>query len=247
MDNLNNGRLNMNKSMKTVVAASVLAALMGSGVAMADMTANIGGTSNYVWRGITQSADDAAISGGLDYSHDSGLYIGTWTSSTAWGSPEIDLYGGFAKDFGALGVDVGLTRYYYPTDVNGGGVNLDWTEVKAAVSYGPAKLTVAHGDDVFGIVDVTSNYASLDLSHDLKEDLSVGLHVGYWKFSDPIAVSIACNPALSCVADDTMTEYSVSLTKGDFTFTAADTTLDDTAYQDASPRVYVSYTKTFDL
>lgn len=236
----------MNKSIKSVVAASVLAALMGSNAAMAEMTANIGGTSNYVWRGITQSADDAAISGGLDYSHASGLYVGTWTSSTAWGSPEIDLYGGFAKEFGALGVDVGLTRYYYPTDIDGYGANLDWTEVKGVISYGPAKLTVAHGDDVFGVADVTSNYAAVDLSHDLKEDLSVGLHVGYWKFSDPIAVSIKC-AAGGCVADDAMTEYSVSLTKGDFTFTAADTNLDDSTYQDAAPRVYVTYTKKFDL
>jgi uncharacterized protein (TIGR02001 family) len=136
----------MNKSMKSLVAASVLAAVMGSGAAMAGASANVGATSNYVWRGITQSADDAAVSGGLDYSHDSGVYVGTWTSSTAWGSPEIDLYGGFAKTFGAVGLDVGLTRYYYPTDIGAFGGNLDWTEAKVAVTYGPAKVTVARGD-----------------------------------------------------------------------------------------------------
>lgn len=235
----------MNKSMKSLVAASVLAAVMGSGAAMAGASANVGATSNYVWRGITQSADGAAVSGGLDYSHDSGLYVGTWTSSTAWDSPEIDLYGGYATTFGGVGLDVGLTRYYYPTDIVGFGGNLDWTEAKVAVSFGPAKLTVARGDDVFGYVDVNSTYGSLDLSHTIKDDLSVGLHAGYWKFSDPIVVSINC---VACAADDTMTEYGVSLTKGEFTFTVSDSNLDkDDAYQDGAPRVYATYTKKFDL
>ncbi|HEY0721869.1 MAG TPA: TorF family putative porin, partial [Gammaproteobacteria bacterium] len=80
----------MNMNMKSVVAASVLAAVMGSGAAMAGASANVGATSNYVWRGITQTADGAAVSGGLDYSHDIGLYVGTWTSNTAWGSAEVD-------------------------------------------------------------------------------------------------------------------------------------------------------------
>lgn len=235
----------MNKSIKSLVATSVLAALLGSGAALAGSTANIGATSNYVWRGITQSADGAAVSGGLDYSHDSGLYVGTWTSSTAWGSSEIDLYGGFATTLGGVGLDVGLTRYYYPTDIIGYGGNLDWTEAKLAAKFGPAKVTVAHGDDVFGVVGVTSNYVSLDLSHTLKDDLSVGLHVGSWKFSDPIVVSINC---ATCTADDAMTEYGVSLTKGEFTFTASDGNLDKAdAWQDGAPRVYVTYTKGFDL
>lgn len=235
----------MNKSMKTLVATSVLAALMGSSAAMAGASANIGATSNYVWRGITQSADDAAISGGLDYSHDSGLYIGTWTSSTAWGSSEVDLYGGYAQEFGDVSVDVGLTRYYYPTGNNGWvGANLDWTEAKVAVGFGPAELTYAMGTDVFGITDVDSTYIALDLSHDLKEDLSVGLHVGSWTFSDPIVVSINNNGG---VADDAMLEYGVSLTKGEFTFTVSDSDLKRAAYQDATPRMYVSYTKEFDL
>lgn len=237
----------MNKSMKTVVAASVLAALIGSGAAMAGASANMGATSNYVWRGITQSADGAAVSGGLDYNHDSGVYVGTWTSSTAWGSPEIDLYGGYAKTFGGVGIDVGLTRYYYPTDIHGFGGNLDWTEAKVAVSYGPAKVTVARGDSVFGYVDVDSTYASLDLTHTIKDDLSIGLHAGYWKFSDPIQVSIHCTAGADC-ADDAMAEYGVSLTKGEFTFTVSDSTLNkDAAYQDGAPRVYATYTKKFDL
>jgi hypothetical protein len=45
-----------------------------------------------------------------------------------------------------------------------------------------------------------------------------------------------------------MTEYGVSLTKGEFTFTVSDSNLDkDDAFQDGAPRVYVNYLKKFDL
>ncbi|HEY0635134.1 MAG TPA: TorF family putative porin [Gammaproteobacteria bacterium] len=234
----------MNKSMKTVVAASVLAAVMGSSAAMAGASANVGATSNYVWRGITQSADGAAVSGGLDYSHDSGLYVGTWTSSTAWSSSEVDLYGGYATTLGGVSLDVGLTRYAYPTNSL-----LNWTEVKVAAGFGPAKVTVARGDSVFGYTDVNSTYAALDLSHTLKDDLSVGLHAGYWKFSEAINPSIVTNGfTVGTDEADTMAEYGVSLTKGEFTFTVSDSNLDKDIYtQDGQYRVYASFTRKFDL
>lgn len=231
----------MNNRMKSVVAASVLAAVMGSGAAMADMTGNYGATSNYVWRGITQTADGAAVSGGLDYSHDSGVYIGTWTSNTAWGSAEVDLYGGFSKEFGGVSVDLGITRFAYPT------ANLlNWTEYKAAVGYGPAKLTVGKGQNVFGNTDVDSTYVALDLSHDIKEGLSVGAHVGSWKFTKTLGPDWATigDPA----NDDSFLEYGVSLTKDEFTFTVSDTNLNKDIYtMDGQYRVYASYTKSFDL
>ena len=233
----------MNKSMKSLVAASVLAVLMGSGAAMAGASANVGATSNYVWRGITQSADGSAVSGGLDYSHDSGLYVGTWTSSTAWGSPEIDLYGGIAKTFGAVGLDVGLTRYAYPTD---SAATLDWSEVKVAVTYGPAKLTAAKGNDVFGNTDVDSTYMALDLSHEIKKGLSVALHVGNWSFTETLSNGWV-GPAGSGF-DDSFLEYGVSLAKDEFTFTMSDTNLDKEVYtQDGQYRFYATYTKKFDL
>jgi len=242
----------MKKITKSLVAASVLAAMAGSTVAMADATANIGATSNYVWRGITQSADGSAISGGLDYSHETGIYVGTWASSTAWGSPELDLYGGFAKEFGGVKFDVGAIRYDYPSQAKygpGGAGPLAWTEGKIAVSYGPAKLTYGHGNDVFGNVGVNSNYGSLDLTHAIKDDLSVAAHVGYWKFSQALNAGWAiANPVTEAYAKDNFVEYGVSLTKGEFTFTAAKTTLKKEDYtMDGSARVYVTYTKSFNL
>lgn len=44
-------------------------------------SANIGAVSNYIWRGVTQTSDQAAVQGGLDVTHESGFYAGTWVSN----------------------------------------------------------------------------------------------------------------------------------------------------------------------
>ena len=96
------------KLTKTLVACSLLAASTGlSSMAMAEspLTSNVGFTSNYIWRGATQGADEAAISGGIDYAHKSGAYAGVWTSSLGGGgSYELDLYAGYG--FEAAGSQV---------------------------------------------------------------------------------------------------------------------------------------------
>ncbi|WP_295881673.1 TorF family putative porin [uncultured Thiohalocapsa sp.] len=47
-------------------------------------SANIGAVSNYMWRGVTQTGDQAAVQGGLDVAHESGFYAGTWASNIDW-------------------------------------------------------------------------------------------------------------------------------------------------------------------
>ena len=67
------------------------------------LSANIGVVSNYLWRGITQTDDKPAIQGGLDYSHSSGFYAGTWLSNVDFNldennpSAEVDLYLGYTN------------------------------------------------------------------------------------------------------------------------------------------------------
>ena len=78
---------------------------------------NIGGTTDYRFRGISQSSFKPAVQGGIDFSHKSGAYAGVWASNVNWikdyigatdGSLEVDFFGGYkgelAKD---LGFDLG--------------------------------------------------------------------------------------------------------------------------------------------
>ena len=90
----------MNKLHTSLIAGAVALGLMPT--AHAELSANIGVTSNYLWRGVTQTDDGAAIQGGIDWSHDSGFYLGTWASNIDWGvgssGVEVDFYGGYAGD-----------------------------------------------------------------------------------------------------------------------------------------------------
>ena len=69
--------MNVNK-----LALACGVAMLGlSSIAAAEVSMNIGVTSNYIWRGVTQTGDAAAVSGGFDWSNASGLYAGTWASN----------------------------------------------------------------------------------------------------------------------------------------------------------------------
>ena len=70
----------MRMSFKKLVMGSVAAAVLAtSGVATAgEIEANVALSTDYIFRGISQTDNDPAISGGFDYSFDSGFYAGVW-------------------------------------------------------------------------------------------------------------------------------------------------------------------------
>ena len=89
------------------------------------LSGNVGLTTDYVWRGMTQNAGDPSISGGFDLEHDSGFYLGTWAANVladdadgdalGSGSMELDGYFGFGGSFNDdAGYDVGFIAYTYP-------------------------------------------------------------------------------------------------------------------------------------
>ena len=98
-------------------------------------TGNVGLFSQYIFRGLTQTNRKPALQGGFDYSHSSGVYLGTWASNISWlkenfstaagnttgqydtgGSLEMDIYGGYKGTFGKsdFTYDAGLLYYWYP-------------------------------------------------------------------------------------------------------------------------------------
>ena len=165
---------------KKSVIAGLTAAALGSGLAQAQqppasphtLTGNIGLFSQYIFRGLTQTNEELALQGGLDYSHESGFYAGTWGSNISWlrdfgsyssgGSLELDIYGGYKGTIGKtdFGYDVGLLYYSYPGDVAPGFTKADTLEVYGALSWKwlSAKLSYALSDDVFGVPDADGTY-----------------------------------------------------------------------------------------
>ena len=119
------------------VALATLMAVAGTAVAEGEWSGNVALTSDYVWRGISQSNEDLAIQGGFDYANGP-FYVGTWASNVDFEDGtdtniEIDLYGGLAGEFeGGLGWDVGFIYYAYPDSSDS---DLDFVEIYGGLSY----------------------------------------------------------------------------------------------------------------
>lgn len=230
----------MNKFAKSLLAVSVAAAAFGSTAALAEVSANVGVASNYLWRGWTQSSDDSAISGGLDYANESGFYAGTWTSSLGGGSQyELDLYAGYGGEAGAISYDVGVIHYMYPVDDS---VELDFSELYGSVGFGAVTASVAYTFSKESDDDTGDIYASLGAGFDVKEGLSAGVLVGTYKFAD------------DALEDLDYSHFQVSLTKstddfGDFTFAVDKMSADEDFWTAGinDPRVSVAWSKSFDL
>jgi uncharacterized protein (TIGR02001 family) len=108
--------MTIKKSVKVILIGAAVIAAANSGVAFAEVTANAGVFSNYIFRGTTYSGDSAAVQGSVDWGNDSGLYSGAWVSTlgtTGLGGGEIDFYGGYASEVGSVGYDVGVLTYQY--------------------------------------------------------------------------------------------------------------------------------------
>ena len=108
-------------------------------VSMAQVSANFGMVSDYIYRGIFQSSSSA--SAGLDYEHESGFYLGTWGADVGQGI-ETDLYFGIGGSAGDLGWGVGYTGYYYTDDWDD-----TYEEFNLGVSYGGLSLDLAVGGE----------------------------------------------------------------------------------------------------
>jgi len=138
------------KSLKTVVAAGTLAmgSMMVAAPAVADLSASVGIASQYLFRGVTQdigggSAGVPAISGDLNYSSDTGLYGGIWTTS---GVEEYDVYAGYAVEVGGVSIDASLWTYVTPNDANDN--TGDVSEFVLALGVGGLSASVA--DNIAG-------------------------------------------------------------------------------------------------
>lgn len=98
-----------------------------------ELSANVALTTDYVFRGISQSEEGAAIQGGFDASYKM-FYAGVWASSIDFASnTEIDIYAGLKHKWRNTEFDLGVIYYAYP-DANDDDGELDYIEFKFASS-----------------------------------------------------------------------------------------------------------------
>ena len=151
--------------MKTAFAcAAAMAVLLTASAASAQETPeiawNVGVTSDYVFRGYSQTGEDPAIFGGVDLTIGS-FYAGAWASNVDFGDDtdaEFDIYGGYRTEVSGFAVDVGVVGYLYVSQPTG--ADYDYAEFKAAASraFGPVTLGAAvyWSPDFFGADEATT-------------------------------------------------------------------------------------------
>lgn len=196
--------LTMEILMKKLVPSLVLTSFLTTPtLAMAEksphsFSANVSMTSNYIFRGISQTGGDMALQGGFDYGHSSGFYIGTWGSNVGWiedfqgyasGNLEVDVYAGYGAEIGGTGIsyDVGAVQYFYP-GTKAGAVTANTTELYASLGWKWLKAKYAYyiSDEVFGFAKADgSSYVELSASIPIGETgLTVDAHWGTFKFEN---------------------------------------------------------------
>ena len=103
--------------MNTRKSALVALALLITGAAQADVSANFGWASDYYFRGYFQKQSSA--SAGIDYEN-SGFYAGVWAADVggdvAPDGIETDGYFGYVGNIGDVSLGIGYTGYFYSGD-----------------------------------------------------------------------------------------------------------------------------------
>jgi uncharacterized protein (TIGR02001 family) len=205
----------MTKPSSVAAAVALAVAALGAGLAHAEeakpdheVSYNAAVTSDYRYRGISQSRLKPALQAGADYTHNpTGLYVGTWASSIKWikdsggdDNLEWDIYGGKRGEIApGVSYDVGGLYYFYPS--NGLKPSANTFEVYGQIGYGPATLKYSSSTtNLFGTANSKhSGYLDAQINQELAEGLVLNLHAGHQKVSHNSAASY--------------TDYKIGVTK----------------------------------
>jgi len=166
----------------------------------AGVSANVAFASDYIWRGMTQTGSDPALSGGFDFESESGFYAGIWGSNVSFSEgagSELDTYFGYGFSLGEVGVDLSYVDFGYPGDSG-----LDFQEIGVALSYGDFGVGYYSGQD--GAPDY------MDLSYSMGD-----FSVSYGDY-DTYGTNFALGYGFACG------EYDCGLTYSDFSSDSVD-------------------------
>jgi uncharacterized protein (TIGR02001 family) len=147
-------------------------------------------TSDYVFRGVTQTDYDPALQAGLTYTFgDSGIYVGGWASNVDFADSlgpdiEFDAYIGWSHDINdEWNIDLSAVHYAYFGERDDYG-SIDFTEVIGKAAWNEMlTLTVAYAPD-YSNLDYSSFYLNLGGSWDLGNDFALNAGIGHTDFSD---------------------------------------------------------------
>lgn len=214
--------------MKTCLLVVCCMLLAGSNAAFADasVSGNVALTSDYLFRGISQTWGQPALQGGMDWNAGR-LHVGAWASNVGrnsypGGGTELDLFGDVGLfQRGDWSARFGLYGYIYP------GADLDHArpplasrtlntlEANLSLAWKTWTLKYSHAlTDYFG-ADVEQGYSGstrgtqylqLDGSIPLGQQLSLVPHLGYTDYRRGLQTPLA-----NGVRDPSYADYGLAL------------------------------------
>ena len=159
--------------------------------ARAGTSGSVALTSDYLFRGVSQTATEPALQAGLEYSADAGFYAGAWGSNISWlsdlstppapisSSLELDVYAGYRRKLGEhAALDVGAIGYFYPGDFPEGFNSADTGELYAALNFTPSAHTTLGAKYAFAVTDLFG-YPDSDGSGYLEINAGWEFHPGW--------------------------------------------------------------------
>lgn len=140
----------MQMNTKMLLAALMLATAPAIALASPDdmlpgtFEANLSVANDYVFRGFTQTEEDVAVQGGLDWYAVGGVYFGASAANVKFGIPgesdvKLDVYGGYKGQVDNFSYDVGATKILLSRHRQRG-LKYDWYEVSGKAGYISASL-----------------------------------------------------------------------------------------------------------
>lgn len=199
-----------------VIASVALIALLPAVRAQAPqpLSGNVALVGDYRFRGISQTYTQPAVQAGVEYDLKNGVYGGTWGSNVSGNqflngaSLELDLYGGYRRSYGKLGLDLGAQYYWYPSaryNITPGD-HYNTLEAYLSAHYGQFSAKYSHAlTDLFGMKTSTiggycglnsdgtpatsdcvgtgsskgSGYVDINAAFNVPVGMSLALHYGY--------------------------------------------------------------------
>lgn len=231
-------------------ALLLLASQSFSSQAEPTLSGNISLTSDYLFRGISQTNEGMALQGGLTLNTDSGFYLSTWGSNISFGqgSMELDLLAGWTgKLSDEWSTDLGVMQYRYPNGDNDTD-QFNFYEAYGKFIYKDLTLGLAYSNDYFGTDVDTYYYYSADYNYTLLDNLTLQFHASYNQFENNTQYStfLAAGPVSGDGYLDWSIGASTTLLGASIALKYADTDIDSSAQCNlCDGRLVATLTKSF--
>ena len=224
----------MSRLTKNIKVSVVFTTLFISLEFIGDVSVNTTITSDYVFRRISQTNSSTTMQAGLNYQHDSGLFLETWASNVDFGddaNAEVDYYVGYTSEINEI-FSYDITYAHYTYLGYSSAVDANYGEFVFNAYLNAFKLNLAYTADYVNAGD-TAQYIGCSYDLSLLNEYVMTLQAGY---------SLG-----NAFKDNECVDYSVTLAKilYEFDFSAAVINTDHSNVNNADRRFIIGVSRSF--